>query len=58
LGFTTSPHQTRRQELHDSKGVLSAVITGGLTAYVQAGDIRIYKSFNHKFSQLIIEWKL
>ena len=38
-------------------GIQSAVIPGGLTAYVQAGDIGIYKSFKDKISPLISGWK-
>ncbi|GMF46963.1 unnamed protein product [Phytophthora fragariaefolia] len=33
------------------------VIPGGLTPYVQAGDIRIYKSFKDRLSGIIDEWK-
>ena len=35
------------------KGVVQAVIPGGLTAYVQAGDMGIYKSFKDKIGVLI-----
>ena len=28
-----------------NRGILSSIIPGGLTCYVQAGDIGIYKSF-------------
>ena len=40
-----------------TRGILSVVIPGGLTAYVQAGDIGMYKSFKDKLSPLISEWK-
>jgi hypothetical protein len=40
-----------------TKGIQSAVIPGGLTAYVQAGDIGIYKSFKDNISPIINEWK-
>ncbi|GMF34023.1 unnamed protein product [Phytophthora lilii] len=33
------------------------VIPGGLTPYVQAGDIGIYKSFKDKLSPIIDSWK-
>ena len=33
------------------------VILGGLTPYVQAGDIGIFKSFKDKLSVIIDEWK-
>jgi hypothetical protein len=34
-----------------------AVIPGGLTPYVQAGNIGIYKSFKDNLSPLIEAWK-
>lgn len=40
-----------------TNGIQSAVIPGGLTAYVQAGDIGIYKSFKDHISPLISGWK-
>jgi len=40
-----------------TKGILSVAISGGLTAYVQAGDIASYKSFKNKSSPLISECK-
>ena len=40
-----------------TQGIQTAVIPGGLTAYVQPGDIRIYKSFKDKISPIISEWK-
>lgn len=39
------------------RGIAQAVVPGGLTAYVQAGDIGIYKSFKDKCSALIDAWK-
>ena len=33
------------------------IVLGALTAYVQAGDIGIYKSFKDKISPLISGWK-
>ncbi len=33
------------------------VIPGGLTPYLQAGDIGIYREFKDKISNLINEWK-
>ncbi len=40
-----------------TNGIQSAVIPGGLTAFTQAGDIGIYKSFKDKISPLISGWK-
>ncbi|KAG2969396.1 hypothetical protein PC120_g26713 [Phytophthora cactorum] len=40
------------------KNVQMLVVPGGLTLYVQAGDIGIYKSFKDKLSSIIDEWKL
>jgi hypothetical protein len=41
-----------------TKGIQSAVISCGLIAYVQAGDIGIHKSyFKDKISPLISVWK-
>ncbi|GMF41349.1 unnamed protein product [Phytophthora lilii] len=40
-----------------AKGVQMFVIPGGLTPYVQAGDIGIYKSFKDKLSPIIDSWK-
>ncbi|KAG3241671.1 hypothetical protein PI124_g13471 [Phytophthora idaei] len=39
------------------KNVQTLVVPGGLTPYVQAGDIGIYKSFKDKLSSIIDEWK-
>ncbi|KAG3238119.1 hypothetical protein PI124_g16911 [Phytophthora idaei] len=39
------------------KNVQMLVVPGGLTPYVQAGDIGIYKSFKDKLSSIIDEWK-
>ncbi|OWZ10219.1 Pogo transposable element [Phytophthora megakarya] len=39
------------------KNLQMFVIPGGLTPYVQAGDIGIYKSFKDKLSVIIDEWK-
>ncbi|KAG2878556.1 hypothetical protein PC118_g24367 [Phytophthora cactorum] len=38
------------------KNVQMLVVPGGLTLYVQAGDIGIYKSFKDKLSSIIDEW--
>ena len=40
-----------------SKKIGMAVVPGGLTPYVQAGDIGIYKSFKDKMSGYIDAWK-
>ena len=40
-----------------NRGILSAIISGGLTSYVQARDIGIYKSFKDNLSPLIEDWK-
>ncbi|KAJ8519567.1 hypothetical protein ON010_g18064 [Phytophthora cinnamomi] len=40
-----------------AKGVQVFVIPGGLTLYVQAGDIGIYKSFKDKLSPITDSWK-
>ncbi|KAE9037801.1 hypothetical protein PR003_g8976 [Phytophthora rubi] len=40
------------------KQIKMAVIPGGLTPYLQAGDVGIFKSFKDKMSVLIDEWKL
>ena len=37
--------------------IMNCMIPGGLTAYVQAGDIGIYKSFKDSLSDLIKKWK-
>jgi len=37
--------------------ILTAVIPGGITVYVQAGEFEIYKSFKDKISRLTSEWK-
>ncbi|ETK75401.1 hypothetical protein L915_17972 [Phytophthora nicotianae] len=34
-----------------------AVVSSGLTPYLQAGDVGIFKSFNDKISVFINEWK-
>ena len=39
------------------KYVGMAVVPGGLTAYLQPGDIGISKSFKDQVSGLIDEWK-
>jgi hypothetical protein len=39
------------------RGILNVVIPGGLTPYVQAGDLGIYKSFKDKISPIIAAWK-
>ncbi|GMF54577.1 unnamed protein product [Phytophthora fragariaefolia] len=39
------------------KDIEMCVIPGGLTAYIQAGDIGIYKVFKNLFSDLIDAWK-
>ena len=39
------------------RGIKNVVIPGGLTPYVQAGDLGIYKSFKDKISPLIAAWK-
>ncbi|GMF40927.1 unnamed protein product [Phytophthora lilii] len=39
------------------KVIKMAVIPGGLTPYLQAGDVGIYKSFKDNLSQLIDDWK-
>ncbi|KAG6968307.1 hypothetical protein JG688_00005891 [Phytophthora aleatoria] len=40
-----------------AKDVQMFVIPGGLTPYVQAGDIGIYKSFKYKLAPIIDSWK-
>ncbi|KAG2796012.1 hypothetical protein PC129_g22102 [Phytophthora cactorum] len=40
------------------KKVGICVIPGGLTPYLQAGDIGIYSSFKAKLSEFINSWKL
>ena len=40
-----------------SRGIQNIVIPGGLMAYLQAGDLRTYKSFKDKISPLIAAWK-
>jgi hypothetical protein len=45
------------REYLQQKGVIQVVIPGGLTPYVQAGDIGIYKSFKDKIGVLIEAWK-
>jgi hypothetical protein len=40
------------------RGTQNIVILGGLTPYVQAGDLGIYKSFKDKFSPIIASWKI
>ncbi|GMF66350.1 unnamed protein product [Phytophthora lilii] len=39
------------------KDIAMCVIPGGLTAYLQAGDIGIYKVFKNQLSDLIDTWK-
>lgn len=52
------PHIARSVKAHMlEKGISQAVIPGGLTAYLQAGDIGIYKSFKDNISVLIEQWK-
>lgn len=41
----------------EAKGVGMCVILGGLTSYLQAGDIGIYSSFKEKLSSFINTWK-
>ncbi len=38
-------------------GILNFVVPGGLTPYVQAGDLDIYKSFRDKISSVMAAWK-
>ena len=38
-------------------GILNVVFPGGLTPYVQAGDLGIFKSFKDKISPIIAAWK-
>lgn len=45
------------KEFMIQKGVVQAVIPGGLTSYVQAGDIGIFKSFKDNIGGLINSWK-
>ncbi|KAG2785067.1 hypothetical protein PC116_g13001 [Phytophthora cactorum] len=40
------------------KKVVVCVIPGGLTPYLQAGDIGVYSSFKAKLSEFINTWKL
>jgi hypothetical protein len=40
-----------------ARGIKLVVIPGGLTPYLQAGDIGIYREFKDKISNLIDEWK-
>ncbi len=40
------------------RGIRNIVIPWGLTPYVQAGDLGIYKSFNDKLSPIIADWKI
>jgi hypothetical protein len=40
------------------KAIKMAVIAGGLTPYLQAGDVGIYKSFKNTLSNFINAWKL
>jgi hypothetical protein len=41
------------------RGIQNIVIPGGLTPYVQAGDLGIYKSFKEIISPIIIAaWKI
>lgn len=40
-----------------SKGIEMFVVPGGLTPYLQAGDIWIYKSFKDQLSTIINDWK-
>jgi hypothetical protein len=44
------------KEYLKKREISCAVIPGGLTAYVQAGDIGIYKSFKDALSPLIEDW--
>ncbi|OWZ21105.1 hypothetical protein PHMEG_0004400 [Phytophthora megakarya] len=39
------------------RAIKMAVIPGGLTPYLQAGDVGIYKSFKDSISKLIEQWK-
>ena len=41
----------------EKKAIKMCVIPGGLTPYLQAGDIGIYKSFKDHLSKIIDEWK-
>ncbi|DAZ92987.1 TPA: hypothetical protein N0F65_006342 [Lagenidium giganteum] len=43
--------------LCEDKSIKMAVIPGGLTPYLQAGDVGIYKSFKDKMSVFIDDWK-
>ena len=40
------------------RGIRNIVIPEGLTPYVQAGDLGIYKSFKDKLSPIIADWKI
>ena len=45
------------KEYMKRRGINNIVIPGGLTPYVQAGDLGIYKSFQDKISPIIAAWK-
>lgn len=45
-----------KKHLFDRK-IQNIVVPGGLTPYVQAGDLGIYKSFKDKISPIIAHWK-
>ena len=51
IANTVKQHMKRR-------GFKNIVIPGGLTPYVQAGDLGIYKSFKDKISPIIAAWKI
>ncbi len=51
-------HIARKVKDHcRNRNIEMIVIPGGLTPYLQAGDIGIYREFKDKLSDLIDRWK-
>ena len=48
---------TSVKEHMNMRGIRNVVIPGGMTAYMQAGDLGIYKCFKDKMSAIIAGWK-
>jgi hypothetical protein len=56
MGFLLGPHSKQgKRPLQEPQH--RDVIPGGLTPYLQAGDIGIYREFKDKLSNLIDRWK-
>ena len=55
---SASAHRSKKVKAHCKKrNIKLVIIPGGLTAYVQAADVCLFKPFKHYLSNQINEWK-